>query len=65
MRIRKKHPETKKLLNFEIVTLEGTCCWKIWDSYIGGTSYPMLAAGKIRPGWRIAAVEYVEDCKFK
>jgi hypothetical protein len=65
MWIRNKHPETKKRLHFYNATLQGKCCWKLWDSYVGGTSYPMSAAGTFSPGWKIAAVEYVEDCEFK
>jgi len=62
MHIRRRHPQTKELLTFEKVTLEGNCCWRIWDNYFGGESYDVSRAGTFQPGWRIAAVEYVEDC---
>ena len=65
MQIRRRHPQTKKLLTFKKATLEGNCCWRIWDSYIGGMHNVVSRAGTFQPGWRIAAVEYVESCELK
>ena len=63
MQIRRRHPQTRKLLTFKKATLEGNCCWRIWDSYMGGMYNVVSRAGTFQPGWRIAAVEYVESCE--
>ena len=65
MRIKEKHPETKALINFDQATAEGKCCWLLWNRNLGGISYPISSAGTFQPGWRIAAVEMLEDCNFK
>ena len=50
------------LVPFEIVTITGTSCWKVWNKYRGGTPMTLRAVGEIEPGWIIRAVELMDSC---
>ena len=63
-RIVKFHPESKTLLNFEVVTFTGNCCWKIYDSYVGGQAMNMDHVSTYQPGWPIRKVELFENCNL-
>ena len=52
--------ESKTLLNFEVVTFTGNCCWKIYDSYVGGQAMNMDHVSTYQPGWPIRKVELFE-----
>ena len=54
--IKKRDPDTEKLLPFEVVTMQGTCGWKVWDAKIGGNNYPVQNARMHQPGWQIRRV---------
>ena len=62
--IKIRHPLTGKFIKFEIATLDGSCCWKLWDNYRGGQPFRISRAENYQPGWTIRAVELVEDCNF-
>ena len=62
IRIKEKNPTTKELFNFDKAILEGNCCWKLWDDYLGGEAFYLSSSGTFSPGWRIAAVELVQKC---
>jgi hypothetical protein len=63
-KIKTLHPESKMLLNFEVVTFAGNCCWKIYDNYVGGQVMNMDHVSTYQPGWPIRKVELFENCKF-
>ena len=60
------YPRTKQALNIELekVTMTGSCCWQVWDSYFGGNSFNLPAPKKFQPGWSIKSVNLVKDCAF-
>ena len=57
-----KNNANNKLLPFEIVSMTGTSCWKVWDKYKGGTPLILRSVGDYEPGWRIRAVELMDNC---
>ena len=56
-RIKRKDPDDgNQWLQFELVTMQGTCGWKVWDAYIGGANYFVQECKKHQPGWPIRRV---------
>jgi len=61
-KIKIRNALTHGLIAFDIVTISGTSCWKVWNKYSGGTHMIIRAVGEIEPGWTIRAVELMTDC---
>ena len=61
-KLRARHPTTKRILSFDIVTMTGNCFWKVWNDYYFGSPYNLSTAGEHNPGWVIRSIElYDED----
>ena len=63
-KIKRFHKDTSQLIRFEKAKLQGNCCWRIWNRYKRGESNILSTPGTFEPGWRIAAVELMEDCSL-
>ena len=63
--VSKRHPDNKKILSFERVTLTGNCCWKVWSRARGGQPCEMIIPETKQPGWKIRAVQLIEDCSIQ
>ena len=46
--------------SYELVTVEGSCCWKAWSSRRGGSFHVMNGVND--PGLMIRRIELLEDC---
>ena len=63
--IKVKNPENpKEFLKFGLVKFEGSCCWKVRDSYKRGRDYGMAIPSIYEPGWPIKSVQLLENCKI-
>ena len=63
-KIKRFHKDTNKLVRFEKATLKGNCCWRIWNRYRLGEYNLLSRSDTFEPGWRIAAVELMENCSL-
>ena len=67
VKVKPKDPKTNEnlKLKFEVITMTGRCCWKVWDSYLGGNTFDIEIPGQHRPGWWIRAIQLVANCDYK
>ena len=63
-KIKRFHEDTKQLIRFEKATMIGNCCWKVWNKYRSGESFPLIDTGTFEPGWAIRAVELLDSCNI-
>ena len=50
---------------FDLATVEGNCCWKVWSRYRSGQGLGMGTAQTYQPGWNILSVQLVEGCNLQ
>ena len=62
--ISRLNQEGNRYLYFDIVTMKGNCCWKVWNRYITGISYKVETEGTRHPGWTIKTVQLIKKCGF-
>ena len=64
-KIKLNHPENEGLLKFELATVTGTCCWKVWSAFVNGQSTGMGSVGTCESRWPIRSVELFGNCDLE